>query len=82
MLLIRLVVLSFSVLSEGITNSFGSITTSHHVHREGMGLLEYQAMPSLRDLAHDGVCVHLVIDQPTEYIRLATTVFWRKFHYE
>jgi hypothetical protein len=23
--------------------------------REGMGLLEYQAMPSLRDIAHDGV---------------------------
>jgi hypothetical protein len=23
--------------------------------REGMGLLEYQAMPSLRDVAHDGV---------------------------
>jgi hypothetical protein len=22
---------------------------------EGMGLLEYQAMPSLRDVAHDGV---------------------------
>jgi len=24
-------------------------------HREGMGLLGYQAMPSLRDIAHDGV---------------------------
>ncbi len=24
-------------------------------HREGMGLLEYQAMASLRDVAHDGV---------------------------
>jgi hypothetical protein len=23
--------------------------------REGMGLLEYQVMPSLRDVAHDGV---------------------------
>jgi hypothetical protein len=22
--------------------------------REGMGLLEYQAMPSMRDIAHDG----------------------------
>jgi hypothetical protein len=29
-----------------------------------MGLLGYQAMPSLRDVAHDGVCVHLVIDHP------------------
>ncbi len=32
-----------------------------------MGLLEYQAMLSLRDVAHDGVLffyVHLVIDQP------------------
>ena len=26
-----------------------------HSQREGMGLLEYQAMPSLRDVAHDGV---------------------------
>ncbi len=25
-----------------------------HCQREGMGLLEYQAMPSLRDVAHDG----------------------------
>jgi hypothetical protein len=24
-------------------------------HREGMGVLEYQAMPSLRDVAHDSV---------------------------
>jgi hypothetical protein len=33
--------------------------------REGMGLLEYRALPSLRDVAHGGVfCVHLVIDQP------------------
>ncbi len=31
-----------------------------------MGLLEYQAMPSLRDVAHEGVLYtfHLVIDQP------------------
>ncbi len=32
--------------------------------REGMALLEYQSMPSLRDVAHDGwllsVCVHLL----------------------
>jgi hypothetical protein len=28
-----------------------------------MGLLEYEAMPSFRDVAHDDVCVHLVIDQ-------------------
>ena len=27
--------------------------------REGMGLLEYQAMPSLRDIAHDGVFVSI-----------------------
>ncbi len=26
-----------------------------YTQREGMGLLEYQAMPSLRDVAHDGV---------------------------
>jgi hypothetical protein len=26
-----------------------------HVKRVGMGLLEYKAMPSLRDVAHDGV---------------------------
>jgi hypothetical protein len=34
--------------------------------REGMGLLEYQAMPSLRDVAYCMAvfCVHLVIDQP------------------
>ncbi len=25
------------------------------VQREGRGLLEYQALPSLRDIAHDGV---------------------------
>jgi hypothetical protein len=25
---------------------------------EGMGLLEYRAMPSLRDVAHDDVCAH------------------------
>ncbi len=34
---------------------------------EGMGLLVYPAMPSLRDVAHDGVVcttVQLVIDQP------------------
>jgi hypothetical protein len=33
-----------------------------------MGLPEYQSMPSLRDVAHDGVlCTfsHLVTDQPT-----------------
>jgi hypothetical protein len=28
-----------------------------------MGLLESQTMPFLRDVAHDGVFVHLVIDQ-------------------
>jgi hypothetical protein len=28
-----------------------------------MGILEYEAMPSFRDVAHDDVCVHLVIDQ-------------------
>ncbi len=32
--------------------------------REGMDLLEYQAMVSLREVAHGGVFVHLVIDQP------------------
>ncbi len=26
-----------------------------HYQREDMGLLEYQPMPSLRDVAHDGV---------------------------
>ena len=29
-----------------------------------MGLLDYQAMPSLGGVAHDDVFVHLVIDQP------------------
>jgi hypothetical protein len=53
-----------------------------------MGLLECQAMPSLRDVAHDGVCVHLVIDQPREktytiYIehragKAARLASWRK----
>jgi hypothetical protein len=33
--------------------------------REGTGLLEYQAVPSLRDVAHDGVlCIHLGKDLP------------------
>jgi hypothetical protein len=32
--------------------------------REGVGLLEYQAKPSLRGVTHGGVCVHLVIDHP------------------
>jgi hypothetical protein len=32
--------------------------------RKGMALLEYQAMPSLNVVAHYGVCVHSVIDQP------------------
>jgi hypothetical protein len=33
--------------------------------REGIDLLEYQAMPSFHVIAHDGVfCVHLVIDHP------------------
>ncbi len=31
---------------------------------ESMVLLEYQAIPSLRDVAHDSVFVYLVIDQP------------------
>ncbi|MFN9906597.1 MAG: hypothetical protein ACK56F_10795, partial [bacterium] len=33
------------------------------VQREGMGLLEYQAMPSLRDVAHDGVLCPLRLGQ-------------------
>ncbi len=36
---------------------------------ESMGLLEYQAIPSLRDVAHDGVFEYLVIDQPRELQR-------------
>ncbi len=30
-----------------------------YVQREGMGLIEYQAMPSLRDVAHDGFFVYI-----------------------
>ncbi len=49
-----------------------SICTSAHMlkivwwlgQRDGMGLLEYQAMFSLRDVAHGGVLCTLVLDQP------------------
>jgi hypothetical protein len=34
----------------------------YYTQIEGMGLLEYQAMPSLRDLAHDGwLCTFLIL---------------------
>jgi hypothetical protein len=29
-------------------------TVMGYIQREGMGRLEYQAMPSLREVAHDG----------------------------
>ncbi len=36
-----------------------------YTQREGMGLLEYQAMPSLRDVAHDGgLCTFSNISGP------------------
>ncbi len=34
--------------------------------REGMGLLEYQAMPSLRDIANDGWLCTFIISQQLE----------------
>ncbi len=34
--------------------------------REGMGLLEYQAMPSLRDVAHDGWLCTFTMQQQLE----------------
>ncbi len=39
--------------------------------REGMGLLEYQAMPSLRDVAHDSGCVHLLYNSSIKIHQLA-----------
>jgi hypothetical protein len=46
----------------------GSNVQGGPFQREGMGLLEYlaNAMPSLPDIAHDGILctVHLVIDKP------------------
>ncbi len=45
----------FSALKTGV----GS-----HDQRKGMGLLEYQAMPSLCDMLMTVFCVHSVIDQP------------------
>jgi hypothetical protein len=37
-------------------NKSGTFSPVHGCHqRECMGLLEYQAMPSFRDVAHDGV---------------------------
>jgi hypothetical protein len=40
----------------------GGVSNLHHANqREGMGLLEYQAMPSLRDAAHDGwLCTYTI----------------------
>ncbi len=35
-------------------NRYGTEKAGGTAQREGMGLLEYQAMPSLRDIAHDG----------------------------
>jgi hypothetical protein len=52
------------VLYKCTVNAGGGGTSRGNYRRECMGLLEYQAMPSLRDVAHDGVCVHSVIDQP------------------
>ncbi len=43
-------------LPNRIKVNFPYLTPTQGSHqREGMGLLEYQAMPSLRDAAHDGV---------------------------
>jgi hypothetical protein len=40
--------------------------------REGMGLLEYQAMPSLPDVAYDGGdCVHLQNNSSWKFFQLA-----------
>ncbi len=40
--------------------------------REGMGLLEYQAMPSLRELAHDGcLCTYLLYNSSWKFHPLA-----------
>jgi hypothetical protein len=35
-------------------NQYGTEKAGGTSQREGMGLIEYQAMPSLRDVAHDG----------------------------
>ncbi len=37
-----------------------NVTVLREGDREGMGLLEYRAMPSLRDVAYDRYCVHLL----------------------
>jgi hypothetical protein len=42
--------------------------------REGMGLLEYQTMPSLHDEAHDGFCVHLLYNRSWKFHQLAAPV--------
>jgi hypothetical protein len=40
--------------------------------REGMGLLEYQAMPSFRDVAHDGwLCTLAIYNSSLEFHQLA-----------
>ncbi len=56
--------------------------------RESMSVLEFQAMPSLRDVAHDGVlCTFSNISTPdyrTSGVvhRVATATFWRTLHHD
>ncbi len=41
--------------------------------RDGMGLLEHQVMPALRDLAHDGwLCTFIINSQPGGPLCLAS----------
>ncbi len=50
-----------SIYPQGVSQPMLSIKLLGSHQREGMGLLEYQAMPSLSDVTHDGHgCVHLL----------------------
>jgi hypothetical protein len=56
--------------------------------RESMSVLEYQTMPSLREVAHDGVlCTFSITDQTQTRTsgvvhRVATVTFWRILHHD
>jgi hypothetical protein len=46
-----------------------------------MGQLEHQAMPSLRDVAHDGVLCTVVIDHPqSKWCGLSGKAAWTVHH--
>ncbi len=55
---------------EEVVRHYTSAVDSGNNQREGMALLEYQAMPSLRNLAHDGwLCTFTYITEDVNSIR-------------